>query len=631
MEAATDPVDPIILVLGPFGGGTSAVAKVLHHLGVFMGNHFDWTYRTPHDTWEDSYLSLLCRRAFSEPGGQLQMDAVALQKQLRTWADNHRRAAREAGGRPGAKHPLLCVAMDFIRRSCGPVVAVAVDRPFDNVLTSLNRLGWWADEQARSDSIYRLTMARDNGIHDIPSVRVDFEALRAAPELVVRRLADDLGLQVTEAQLQSAVDSVMSPADVPRDADPYGIDELLTDVERDFDDAGSVYMWARSYFDSGDYANARLWYTRQLELGGFDDEETYFAMWRLAESMAHLGEPWPGVQDAYLKAWAFRPTRAEPLHAIARRYRSEGRYALGYLFAERAAQLPLPEHDTMLTDAAVYAWSAIDEQAVCAGWIGKQAEAFTLCRRILARPDIPEGDRRRITGNRDYLVPAVMETALTYPKSLTDNAIGGSAQSDVTVSLIAGPDRTTTERTLNSFLNCCTDVSKVARFLVADTGLSAQDRRQLLERYPFLEFGQHRAAPSPVAQLARIREDVDGRFWLHLYMGWQFFAPENLITRLTTVLESRHDVVQVGINYADATKLIGTTAPEQQVCRDANAGRFVLTRDIFSGPGMFDTARFDLAGGIDTSEAYPVAEFQRRATAAGLRTACLDEVLCITA
>jgi hypothetical protein len=630
MAPIEERLDPIILVLGPFGGGTSAVAKVLHHLGVFMGNHFDWTYRTPHDTWEESHLSLLCRRAFSEPGGQLQMDAGALHEQLAAWADFHRRAARETGGRPGAKHPLLCVAMDFIQRSCGPVVAVAVNRPFDNVLASLNRLGWWADEQARSDSIYRLTTARDNGIHDIPSVRVDFEALRAAPELVVRRLADDLGLQVTEAQVQSAVESVMGPTDVLRDADPHGIDQLLADVDRNFDDAGSVYMWARSYFDSGDYANARLWYARQLELGIFGDEETYVAMWRIAESMAALDEPWPAVQDAYLKAWAFRPTRAEPLHAIARRYRSEGRYALGYLFAERAAQIPLPECDALLADAAVYSWSAIDEQAVCASWIGKQTEAFTLCRRILARPDVPEGDRQRVAGNRDFLVPVILETALAYPEALIDSVIGCQAQTDVTVSLIAGPDRNTSERTLNSILNCCTDVSTKARFLVVDGGLSVRDRAELIAHYPFLEFAHHQPAPWPGAQLAQIREEVDSRFWLHLYTGWQFFAPENLITRLIAVLDSQSDVLQVGVNYADATKLIGASAPEQLVCRDRDAGRFVLTNDIIGGPAMFDTARFDNAGGIDIAEAQPLAEFRRRAAAAGLRTACLDEVLCIT-
>jgi len=33
--------EPIIVVLGPWCGGTSAVAKVLHHLGVLMGTRFD--------------------------------------------------------------------------------------------------------------------------------------------------------------------------------------------------------------------------------------------------------------------------------------------------------------------------------------------------------------------------------------------------------------------------------------------------------------------------------------------------------------------------------------------------------------------------------------------------------------
>src|ERR1700761_5881850 len=59
--------EPTSGVLGPWCGGTSAVAGVLHHLGVFMGTQFDWNYRELHETWEDSSLSQLCRRAFSEP------------------------------------------------------------------------------------------------------------------------------------------------------------------------------------------------------------------------------------------------------------------------------------------------------------------------------------------------------------------------------------------------------------------------------------------------------------------------------------------------------------------------------------------------------------------------------------
>ena len=111
-------------------------------------------------------------------------------------------------------------------------------------------------------------------------------------------------------------------------------------------------------------------------------------MWRIAQAMAHLGEPWPDVQDAYLRAWPFRPTRAEPLYQIAVHYRARGNTSSAICLPS-APPDPAPRrgHDF---DRDIYTWCAIDEQAVCAGWIGKHAEAFTLCRRLLARPDIPD-------------------------------------------------------------------------------------------------------------------------------------------------------------------------------------------------------------------------------------------------
>ncbi len=88
--------------------------------------------------------------------------------------------------------------------------------------------------------------------------------------------------------------------------------------------------------------------------------------------------------------WEFRPTRAEPLYAIAFHYRIMKRYPCGYQYAQRAAEIPIPEDDIMVR-ADVYPWRAMDEQATCASWIGKHAEAFRPCRRLLARPDIPDG------------------------------------------------------------------------------------------------------------------------------------------------------------------------------------------------------------------------------------------------
>jgi hypothetical protein len=625
--------EPIIVVLGPRCGGTSAVAGVLNHLGVFMGTEFSLAYRELNQSWEELGLHQLCSRAFSEPGDQLQMEPSLLRSKLRIWADNHRHAARVAGRRSGAKDPCLCLAVDFIREAWGPIVPVVVDRPVAKVVASLNRLGWLPNEDERAASTARLIAARDLALASAANVRVDFEELRATPAVVIRRLADELGLEVTEAQLKAAADSVIKPADVPRDVDPHQrfIDRLLPEVHRNPDDASSVSMLAQVYFDSGDYANARKWFARKIEIGGCPDEEIYVAMLRVAQSLEQLGTPWHAVQDAYLLAWEFRPNRADPFYCIASHYFNEKRYRLGYLFAERAAGIPLPADDMIVPYPDVYTWRAADAQARCGFCIGKQHEAFTLWRSLLARPDIPDGDRQRIAGHRDLAVPAALDAVSRYPDGLARNLIARRRDAEVTVSLIAGRDRAATEQTLNSFLHCCIDVSRVGRFLVIDAGLSAEDRAILTQHYAFLEFTDCSAGHAPGAELKQLRDQIHGRYWLHLGQGWQFFAPENLIARLIAVLDAETQVFQVGINLADAVGLTGISAPEHTVRRTPDAGRYVLADVVASGPAMFDTTRLDEAGGVCGTDPNPIAGLAGRAAVAGLQTASLDEVLCITA
>jgi hypothetical protein len=385
-------------------------------------------------------------------------------------------------------------------------------------------------------------------------------------------------------------------------------DWLLAKVKRNPEDARSVFFLAETYFRMEDFVNARRWCERRVEMGGCD-EEVYWAMFRLAESMSSLGEPWPDVEDAHLKAWKFRPIRAEALHAIAVRCRNEQRYQVGYQFAQRAAEIPFPEEDLFVPRYAdVYAWRALDEQAVCASQIGRHAEAFTLCRGLLARPDLPGPDRQRIAANRDFSVPAMLEAAAPYPEALVQSLAASPGEAEVTVSLVAGPDRQTTEQTINSFLNCCLDVSRVGRFVVLDAGLSAPDRAKLRKRYGFLEFARRRSSDKPAPLLAQLRAQIDGRFWLHLGEGWRFFAPENFITRLTAVLDTEPQVFQVGINFADAAKLTGASAAEQAVRRAPDAGRYLLTEAMATGPAMFDTARLDRARGVRRSDPDPPAQ-----------------------
>lgn len=401
-----------------------------------------------------------------------------------------------------------------------------------------------------------------------------------------------------------------------KDPDKYAKDVavLLAYVSVHPGDERAVFYLAQSYYDGGDFENAHAWYARRAEMGGWE-EEVFYSLLRMADCLAEFKAPGTQVEDAYARAWAYRPTRAEPLYSLAYRMRVSGRYEMGYLFARQAAAVPRPVADRLRADNDIYTWRALDEQAVCASWIGRQRESFDLCRRLLTLPDTDEQDRARFATNRDLAVPHLLEETATYPPDLARRP-PGPPDAEVTFSLVAGPDRQQCERTLNSFLHCCTDIDHVGRFLVLDVGLFEADRAYLSDRYPFLEFLTGSAGMTPAEQTDRLAAAIGGRYWLHSGQGWRYFAADPLITRLSSILNAEPDVYRVGINYGDATALTGVAAPADTTRTNPGTGRYVLTdtgsRCGSTGPNMFDINRF-----------------RARSDTTRFASATLDEVLCI--
>ena len=406
-------------------------------------------------------------------------------------------------------------------------------------------------------------------------------------------------------------------------------DLLLAEIERDPNECRSVFYLAQSYFDLGDYANARRWYQRRADMGGWG-EEVYYSLYRVGESMVHLGEPWPEVLDVWLRAYESRPTRAEALYAIACHYRREGRYQLGHLFAQRAVSIPVPQEDILFVWAAAHSWAARDELAVCASHLGRHSEAFALFRELLAGSSLSAEDRARIAVNRDFSVPTKLASTSAYPARLIDT-LRPRSDADVTITVSCGPNLESAEATLNSVLNVCTDRSRISRLLVDDSELTEEQRSALHLRYPMVESLNTPPGASSAAQLRHLSDRVQTRFWLHIPAGWRFFAPERLLSRLAGVLDSEPDVVAVAVNFEDATGLTGRSAPEDVTSRGAGTGRYVLTKSVPRGPVMFDTERLARIGGVNSAADDVPADLTERALAAGLRTASLDEVLSVFA
>lgn len=192
---------PIIAVFGPYKGGTSCVAGVLHHLGVFMGDNLKGVKAYPN--YEDWSIRNLCVKHYPEPALEAAFDQENRVEALRGWLYEHTKKSGDASVL-GAKHPILSLMVDELAQAWGPNLAlVKVERPVEDTIASMQARSWW---KAKSETISRkLVEARDTALADREHVTVNYNALLADPETEVRKLADALDLTPSDEQLQAAI------------------------------------------------------------------------------------------------------------------------------------------------------------------------------------------------------------------------------------------------------------------------------------------------------------------------------------------------------------------------------------------------------------------------------------------
>lgn len=189
-----------IIVVGPGRCGTSCVAGVLHHLGVFMGERLLGAHPTnPHGHWEDcEFLDL----------------NVALLRQGLTrlqWAEGIQQLVekRRARGIPwGWKDPRTCdLLRNYLEFFNDPKFVRCVRDPAlieASVVKAYGGNGWTpADAHAMR---VRRERELDRYLPWYKTLEVDFEQLRANREETVRSLLKFCELDdVKEATLRSAI------------------------------------------------------------------------------------------------------------------------------------------------------------------------------------------------------------------------------------------------------------------------------------------------------------------------------------------------------------------------------------------------------------------------------------------
>jgi GR25 family glycosyltransferase involved in LPS biosynthesis len=118
------------------------------------------------------------------------------------------------------------------------------------------------------------------------------------------------------------------------------------------------------------------------------------------------------------------------------------------------------------------------------------------------------------------------------------------------------------EKTINSFLNNCSDVNKITYFFCVDDNSSDEDREKMMKMYPFFDFYFKNSGEKGHRQSMNIiwnkLNELKPRFYLHLEDDWLFINKRSYVTDSISFLErvesdGIHQIL-FNKNYAEIVK-----------------------------------------------------------------------------
>ncbi len=107
------------------------------------------------------------------------------------------------------------------------------------------------------------------------------------------------------------------------------------------------------------------------------------------------------IAQALIDAWEFRPTRLEPVYAIALGLRQRERHRAAHRFSSLWREARLPD-DVLFVSPWVYRWGLLFEYSITAYWVGEYRESIEACDRLLTMEDLPEHFREQTKRNRGF-------------------------------------------------------------------------------------------------------------------------------------------------------------------------------------------------------------------------------------
>ena len=161
------------------------------------------------------------------------------------------------------------------------------------------------------------------------------------------------------------------------------------------DPYNSRYMFhlAGSYEAAEQYSLALKYYEKRAVMDG-EERELFFSLYRIAALQQQLGMSSDIVVQSYLKAYAARTFRIEPLYCLVAFLLSREWFLLAYLISKYALSVERKD-EFFLTQTDIYDYGLLMQFADCAYRIGQIEEMRDAIQRLLDQPNLPTNIRQK--------------------------------------------------------------------------------------------------------------------------------------------------------------------------------------------------------------------------------------------
>lgn len=194
---------------------------------------------------------------------------------------------------------------------------------------------------------------------------------------------------------------------------------------------------------------------------------------------------------------------------------------------------------------------------------GFDTKNFELCYdkldQILQYKNLPEETVKQIVHNEGMCVSFISDRYVYYNPEVIAKIKQRKVRpfSLITFTITTCKRYDLFEKTINSFLNCCTDLDKIDRWLCVDDNSDIDDKEKMKKNYPFFEFyfktKEEKGHPQ---SMNIIRRMVSTPYIFHMEDDWKFFVRKPYISMCLDVLAQSAQIGQclINRNYAETEK-----------------------------------------------------------------------------